>query len=423
MSLRMGVRVMLFAFAAAVLLLVGTASVVWSQNTPVDDSAAAAICNPIFGAETSAMLIAFNAQKLPHLEACEAYKFLLERNGSGKKGVTPGCYRSQKDRVIKLNPGFAVSLYRALSEIEKQYGGKNIIQSGYRCDPTGNHPRGCAADIIWTSCSRQYPNDTEKAWRCSSDHYDARTNTWSQPEQKWIDANGKSERYKIHLRIRGAPEGHHVEPVNTQGCVTGATYTPGPTSPAPTSGVADYFRQSFGMQPTLAPQPTLPPQPYTQQQPLLNSFSQTAQPQIQPSGVSGQITTTNTNTNQNTNTSSSSATSVADQLLQLAFGTSSAPGSGTNATSVPIVITSANSGSIASTQQTGVTNPQLQNTGSLQPVGQQTFVSNDLRTQQPIAAQTYNSRLQETLGTLKTALTMLLKYLTPFGARVSEYDY
>ena len=200
---------------------------------------------------------------------------------------------------------------------------------------------------------------------------------------------------------------------NTQGY----NYPPSPPSGGAPLGFGNQFRSAFGMQPTLPPQPTLPTQPYTQQQPLLNAFNQTPQSQVQPSGVSGQITTTNTNTNtnQNTNTSSSSATSVADQLLQLAFGTSSAPGSGTNATSVPIVITGANSGSIASTQQTGMTNPELQNTGSLQPVGQQTFVSNDLRTQQPIATQTYNSRLQETLGTLRTALTLLLQYLKPFG--------
>src|SRR3989344_4660396 len=88
-------------------------------------------------------------------EVCAAYKFLLERNGTGTRGVIPGCYRNgdQRDRILKLNPGFAVGLYKALSEIEKLYGGRNIIQSGYRCDGTGgNHPRGCAADIIWASC-------------------------------------------------------------------------------------------------------------------------------------------------------------------------------------------------------------------------------------------------------------------------------
>jgi hypothetical protein len=48
-------------------------------------------------------------------EVCDAYRFLLERNGTGTRGTQ--CYRSQTDRILKLNPQFAVGLAKALAEI------------------------------------------------------------------------------------------------------------------------------------------------------------------------------------------------------------------------------------------------------------------------------------------------------------------
>lgn len=417
---------------AAIFLILGVQiPITWPYTLLADDAAAAAICGPIFGAEASEIMTAFKSQGLDSLEGCRAYAFLLERNGTGTVGTSGGCYRTQNDRIIKLNPGFAVSLYRALTEIEKQYGGKNIIQSGYRCDGSRTHPAGCAADIIWTSCrTNPKPSLTGRGtgpWECSSDRWDA-------PEQQWIEAHGKEERYKIHFPYKYFPEGHHVEPINTQGCRTTAPVMGPGGGYTPTGGVADYFRQAFGMQqqPQLPPQPTLPPQPYAQQQPLLNAFQQPLQPlqpiAPQPIGTTSTSSNSNTNTNTNTNTnqnSNNSSTSVVDRLLELAFGTSSAPSSGTFATSAPIIITGASAGTIASSQGPGGTQPSSQATTGGLPVGQQTFVPNGPGTQASNATQSYNSRLLQTLETLKSALQLLLKYLTPFRVQhhETEYDY
>lgn len=206
-------------------------------------------------------------------EVCAAYKFLLERNGTGTRGTQ--CYRSQTDRILKLNPGFAVGLYKALSEIEKLYGGRNIIQSGFRCDGSnGNHPKGCAADIIWASCKAKGGD----GWRCSSDRFDA-------PEQRWIDANGKQAPYNIHLRLRYAPEGHHVEPVNTAGCATGATVGSGN---APSSGISDSIRNLFAAPPQQEQMCALSDGKQVPCSSIANLGSQQALPQQQQPGQLGQ---------------------------------------------------------------------------------------------------------------------------------------
>ncbi len=382
---------------------------------------ATAICTPIFGGETAAIMVAFDNLKIDRMEGCNAFKFLLERNGSGSKGVTLGCYRSEKDRVIKLNPSFAVGLFRALTEMERLYGGRNTIQSGYRCDPTGNHPRGCAADIIWSTCSQQYPGKTstaiEQAWRCSSDQYDKATNSWSQPEQKWIDANGKNDRFKIHLRLRYGPEGHHVEPLSTQGCATGPTVASAPTTP--TNNFANQLRQALGMpqQPTqMAP---VAQQPIQQQQSPLSAFAPAPLPQPVPTSDSIAPLP-----------SGSGTSSVADQLRDIINAPTTTAQQPT-ASTAPIVITADSAGTIvrvtysSSTQQYG--------TGSLQPVGQETF-SSDSQLQPATPANTITQRLIWLYQQLVAALTKIFSILRPFGItqsaapvspleHIDEYSY
>jgi|GEM_PF-3205614 len=355
---------------------------------------ATAICTPIFGGETAAIMVAFDNLRIDRLEGCNAFKFLLERNGTGTKGV-PGCYRTQNDRIIKLSPAFAVGLYRSLSEIERVHGGKNIIQSGYRCDNTGSHPRGCAADIIWASCSQKFPGNTGQAWRCSSDSFEA-------PEQKWIDANGKSDRYKIHLRLRYAPEGHHVEPLNMQGCNTGPTVGAPPGTP--TSGFANQLRQALGMQqqPTPMPQPT-PTQPIQQQQSPLGAFNQPL-PQPTQLPVSEDLGSKPLPTPDK---------SIADILRDIASGTTTTTTStSTAATTAPIVITAESAGTIVSVTHSSAT-PQY-GSGSLQPVGQQTFTSSN-EGQTP-AAPSNTQRILQLYQQLLGALRKMLEILRPFGS-------
>ncbi|MEK7155926.1 MAG: hypothetical protein AAB734_03535 [Patescibacteria group bacterium] len=318
-------------------------------------------------------------------EVAVATKFLIEHMGNGSRGTQ--CYSAQTDRITKLNPAFKVGLYKALSEIERQFGGKNIIQSGYRCDGTnGNHPRGCAVDIIWASCKAKGGD----GWRCSSDRFDA-------PEQKWIDANGKNAPYNIHLRLRYAPEGHHVEPVNTQGCVTGAQVGSGSPSGSPSSDFSNAIRQALGVsqQPQLAPQPALPPQPIAPQQSPIGAFQEPVSQGLATPSEPG---------------TASSSSSIADRLAELA-GIEPRATTTTSATSVPIVIDGSDRGGIASTRgESGSTTTSAGGAG----ITQNTFITDDLAFQAEPVDGTQNAFAQ-ILASIKATLLRMLQYLRPFG--------
>ncbi len=360
-------------------------------------------------------------------ETCAAYRFLLERNGTGTRGTQ--CYKSQSDRILKLNPGFAVGLYKSLAEIEKLTGRKNIVQSGFRCDGTnGHHTKGCAVDIIWGSC--QGKGD---AWRCSSDRFDA-------PEQKWIDANGRSAPYNIHLRLRFAPEGHHVEPVNTQGCVTGVVS--GSAAP-PSSAFTSAIREALGL--NQSPQQPPPPPPPMQQQPLQQGqqptqyFPQQTTGTPSSSGSSGQSPVTALSPTSQaylgvTDTGDKYQPSISEQLLQMAYGTTSQTPPQNTGTTVPLYLSPTDVGTVQVQNPNSVstTSPVAQNVpiGTLQP--SQTFTSQDL-SYAPSVPQTYTpppTGMFAIFETLKTILLRMLEILRPMGIRDAlqgdvehEYEY
>jgi hypothetical protein len=343
-------------------------------------------------------------------EVGKATAFLLERNGSGTRGVVRGCYqyrpgidkdpdKPQADRILKLNPQFRVGLYKSLSEIEKQYGGKNIVQSGYRCDDSdGNHPRGCAVDIIWTSCQRNW-SGFKDPWRCSSDGYDARTNSWHTAEQKWIDANGKKAPYNVHIRIRKAPEGHHVEPVNTQGCVTGATVGSNGQSASPTSGFANAIRQALGVRQQPVQPPSPPSQPLATSQPLMTAFDQPKPVETPDLGVPAMA-----------------SSSVADKLAELIKETSVA--STATTTSVPLIIDPRDSATIQSNKESPSGSATAGIGGS---ITQSTFAGEDASWQ---SANQQASGLSVILANIATTLRRLLQLIQPFdGVHLHEPEF
>ncbi len=321
-------------------------------------------------------------------EAADATKFLLERNGTGTRGTE--CYNGdQTMRITKLNPQFKIGLAKAIAEMEKLYGGREIIQSGFRCDGTdGNHPKGCAVDIIYASCKAKGGD----GWRCSSDRFDS-------PEQKWIDANGKNAPYNIHLRLRYAPEGHHVEPVNTKDCVTGATVGSGNPPGSPTSDFANAIRQALGVQQQPAQQPPLPPQPLPQQQSPLNNFNQ---PMPTPIPIATSSDTSDT----------SSGPSIADKLEKLANGDTEKTPPTQVGTSVPLVINGKDVGVIAGTKKADDV-PSTAGIGG--SITQNTFATEDL-SNQGVHTGT-QSAFVRILASIKATLLQMLQYLKPFGSR------
>lgn len=357
-------------------------------------------------------------------EVCAAYRFLLERNGTGTRDTY--CYRSQSDRILKLNPNFAVGLYKSLTEIEKLYGGKNIIQSGFRCQG-GNHNKGCAADIIWRSCQVNRRGHAD-SWRCSSDSFDA-------PEQKWIDQNGKNAPYNIHLRLRYAPEGHHVEPVNTQGCVTGGTV--GGPGNAPSSPFTDTLRRALGLDApkTQQPAPSVPQQTLPQAQQPTQYFPSagTAPTSGTDNSPISALSTSSQKYLGITSTGNQSQTSIADQLIQMAYGTSTQAAPQNTGTTVPLYLNPNDVGVVQiQSQSVSTTSYASQEAGSLHP--SQTFTSHDLNSAPRI--DTTNAPLSNTfafLETLKGILLRVLEILRPMGVRgafqsdehleASEYEY
>ncbi|MFZ2555358.1 MAG: hypothetical protein WAZ27_03180 [Minisyncoccia bacterium] len=173
----------------------------------------------------------------------------------------------------------------------------------------------------------------------------------------------------------------------------------------PSTGLANTIRQAFGL-PTQqnqvsVGQPAVPSQPVSTSQNPLSAFNE---PQAAP-GVSTQINTS-------VNTTGSSST-IATRLEELAFGPK--PATSTAATSVPLVV----NGSDAATL-TGSQNPTAASTTSVTGITtpvQQTFTSGDLSWQGESVSSNPVSGMTAIFITLKSALTRLLQYLTPFGAR------
>lgn len=350
------------------------------------------------------------------------------------------CAAPTDDRNIdRLNDAFAICAAQFLKDYTNRYGRNSIvIRSAFRDGARGsgpdgrqsanqcaggagasNHTRGTAMDV------QAVPQDTyQRLWRHASDN--PQFGVCFPFQDRPLPGYPNGDRPHIILAGIGGSEGALCDQQGVTRACSGAPPTnivARPPPPGPPLGLGNTARTSllgtgFGLvsQPPPYTQPILPPQPFMQQQPLLGAFNNPAPlPQPTQQGVSSQITNTNTNSNTNQSTS----TSVADRLLELAFGTSSSPTSSTGlATSAPIIISGANAGVITGSQQNTTT--QAWTTGGIQSVGQQTFVSNDLRSQpqQNGFAATSDTRFQQTLATLKTALTMLLAYLTPFNTNV-----
>lgn len=335
---------------------------------------------------------------------------------------------NDRTHVEGLNPEFACRLANFLKASEQQSPPHNIkITSGYRSEQrqaevsrNGTNPMACGYETrVYTNCP--HVNGRAADLRFNGAGVIKLPLCRTNEACKWAHEN--AGRFGLIFPLmpgvsKSLVEPWHIELNRSVATVQGSTQC-GSVHAGPNAAPSALFNPTanpspfssglhnlFGTQPPLPPQPMLPQQPFAQQQPIFNAF-QPQQPQLPPLQPIVLIPGT-------TSTTTGSTSSIADQLLQLAFGTSSAPSSGSIGTSAPIIITGASAGTIASTQQPSSGSTHQSTSSGRLPVGQQTFVSSNLGA--PTPTPTYNSRLFQILSTLKTALTMLLDYLRPFNA-------
>jgi hypothetical protein len=192
----------------------------------------------------------------------------------------------------------------------------------------------------------------------------------------------------------------HMEPanVNASDCASPGYIAPGNGGgliASPTQNFANAIRQALGMQTAQMATPVqqaTPSQPLSQSQSPLGSFDSNMTPLVSDSLVTtGSPSTTN---------------SIADRLEELALGTQAT--STKTATSVPLVINPHDVGGIASiggnNQQQGVAS--IGNGITQTTFGGQPIVS---------APPTNLTRYQGILASFRSALELMLVYLTPFS--------
>ncbi|OGG57679.1 hypothetical protein A2765_06085 [Candidatus Kaiserbacteria bacterium RIFCSPHIGHO2_01_FULL_56_24] len=180
-------------------------------------------------------------------------------------------------------------------------------------------------------------------------------------------------------------------------------------APSPTAAFTQSIRQALGLS---TPQPTAS-QPAILSQPLSTAQSPIAAFQPAPAGTNGVSSQLGTS-----DVALAASSSVADQLEQLAFGTSSNPSS-ENATSVPLIVSGANAAQLNGNQeQTAVSTSSYIGVSS---PSQTTFISGDLNWQTDSPPSQPLTGLEAVLVNLKGILLSILQHLVPFGGR-NAYD-
>lgn len=358
-------------------------------------------------------------------EQCDAYKYLLEtRNacggGKGITGVDP------KDCIRALDPNFVVSLRKMFEGNPAIFGGIKIL-SGYRTaageklvsgKTTGSHRRGCAVDLTGPTSS----------------------NVACLGACRFIQAN--SATLKLALPYFYSPEFNHVEPLGS--CSGGRNISP--NSPgnvaSPSAPLSDTLRKlTSGDQPPSgqspsASQPSPQPQPAPQPQPSIPSqpggvsptqlFRDTPTPTPTPIGTPAPIVTPGTKTGSSTSFDTQPAgydSSVADKLLDLAYGTPLDATSTAIATSVPLTIDGSDVGGVGHDSALGSPTSSIRSTPTADPYAltpTNTFVSPELSGGPYEVVASYRGEptgFIALLIQLRDAFAALLRVLRPMGIR------
>lgn len=220
-------------------------------------------------------------------------------------------------------------------------------------------------------------------------------------------------------------------------CNGGIAITPDPNALAnagnysPSSSLANMFRQALGLnqQPQQPPPPPIQPQTVPQQQQPTQYFppqgsnlgTATGSGAKEQSPVSA--LSPDSQKYLGINGSSQPPTSIADQLLELAYGTSSPSQPQNTGTTVPLILNPNDSGSLrAQPTTTAYIDPVSNNipVGSLQP--SQTFTSSDLAFAPELQHNTFGAEptgVYAVLEAVKQTLLRALQILRPMGIRAA----
>lgn len=386
----------------------------------------------------------------------DPYPYLEQRHKGDRSNsfVTP---RPQSDGSLKngLDPALACRL-KKLMEAAEAKGCRLTVNSAMRpkqrCNPGGGacarqgnscHQYGLAADLGGTPQCLQ--------WLTSV-----------------IGRKNPNSPFKLHVAYVENGNYRHVQCSEHLGanrsscrgpCDGGTTISPD-VSNIPnldqfsgSKSLADAFRQATGIgQPAIPPQPAMPPQPMAQQQQPGQYFQPNPQVTTQPSTVAqpGSPVGTPSSLGSLIGSGSSGNTSVpvgiaagkessdnpeeerydrgpsiGDQLLVLAYGTSSVASSTEIGKSVPIVVSEKDAMKLKSSGKTAsstASSTPSYFTGGTTTKPTQTFISGDLTYGKDASNIESRNRILAYLADLKTRLLRALEILRPFGLRARSAE-
>ncbi|MBI5456797.1 hypothetical protein HY969_03560 [Candidatus Kaiserbacteria bacterium] len=323
-------------------------------------------------------------------------------------------------QVACFEPEFAKKLKAFM---EAAPGGPPIITDGYRS------PQAQA----------RLPRGSTKVGPCGSYHqYGLAADFNSKANLQWMHANSRNFGLRPITGPGGWDPGHFQDMRGIFGqcgaCSGGPggelTNVPSGSGGGPQS-LGQSLRQALGLeQPQQQPQQQMPQQQLQQSQQPLNYFqgaqsvpaNDTAGTTLLP-GEIGTTSKTKVGTGSSFDdflddeTSGQKGSSIADKLLELAYGTSTIGSASDIATSVPIFIDGKDKGSIMSgTQKTSSSSLQASTSWAYHPT--QTFISSDLSFPSLGTSETRQDVLFY-LADMKERLLWALEMLRPFSLRAS----
>lgn len=400
---------------------------------------------------------------------CDSDRKAVGNSGSAKQYLETKLTGAAKERgsvsVTRMNPTYACRLAEFLKAADAA--GQNIMifsgwrsgaaqanavrksRPGYACTSGAScpHPSGRAADLTFNGVTPKTVASCKTNTAC----------VW---------AHENADRFKLTFPLMPGrakiTEPWHIEPVERSSVSSNETCEgiTGPGTPTkdpfgdretdgpPSAPITSNLRELIQPQPTPPQQPTLPQQPLPQQQPLAQAFQPTPQASASPASGGQPGAPVGTPTSVGSSGSGSTAIgsiadiaktdggtafdaameeqkpSIADQLLSLAYGTSSIGTATEIATTVPIIVSGKDAAALKGKTAASSSTTTLTQKGGLSPttIPSQTFISKDLTYPQGSASADQGEIGSETwmlsvLEAMRNVLVQLLDMLKPFGIR------
>lgn len=165
-------------------------------------------------------------------KAEDAKRFLISRYNPGQRSSI-GFGNPKVEGINGLNADFAVRVAKLLQDSPYFMTINSAVRTpqgqGSR-NPNSNHIYGCAVDLQYTRDGTTSQDD------CHSEAC------------RWIEQNALNNPYKLHIRMKYAPEWNHIEPIDIAACRANKNGNPDIAAPSrtPSSYLSQALRDYLG---------------------------------------------------------------------------------------------------------------------------------------------------------------------------------